>query len=231
MQVSHPVALDDLGVIKKQRRLTVVAEVSDAGFDHDRYLIDPHFVDQSGLECLSGQVAGSQGDVSFSSEGLRLSHINGLDDTVEAGGLDQLTAAEKINFWQRFEAFRSRLPLIDHASIANAEATDLAGEYCFSNLKLPLTRSLQLCPTEAASRVRAAAVGPRPSTEGEAKGPVLPQLLRRNAPGRWALSRCRLWHGLAETQPARPEPRPGCGVLCQSSRATTWNRVAFHECD
>ena len=154
-------------------------QVSDAGFDHDRYLIDPHFVDQSGLECLSGQVAGSQGDVSFSSEGLRLSHINGLDDTVEAGGLDQLTAAEKINFWQRFEAFRSRLPLIDHASIANAEATDLAGEYCFSNLKLPLTRSLQLCPTEAASRVRAAAVGPRPSTEGEAEGPVLPQLLRR----------------------------------------------------
>ena len=34
--------------------------------------------------------------------------------------------------WQRFETFRNRLPLIDHNLIADAEATDLAGTYCFS---------------------------------------------------------------------------------------------------
>jgi hypothetical protein len=59
-----------------------------------------------------------------------------LINTVEAGGLEQLTAAEKISFWQRFETSRNRLPLIDHQLIADADASDLAGEYCFSNLKM-----------------------------------------------------------------------------------------------
>ena len=96
---------------------------------------------------------------------------------LDAGWLEQLNAAEKISFWQKFETFRNQLPLIDHALIADAETTDLAGEYCFSNLKMLMTRRLQLSPAEAAARVRAAAaVGPRVSSEGEAEVPVLPQL-------------------------------------------------------
>jgi hypothetical protein len=96
---------------------------------------------------------------------------------LDAGWLEQLNAAEKISFWQKFETFRNQLPSIDHALIADAETTDLAGEYCFSNLKMLMTRRLQLSPAEAAARVRAAAaVGPRVSTGGEAEGPVLPQL-------------------------------------------------------
>jgi hypothetical protein len=103
--------------------------------------------------------------------------LNGLVDTVETGGLDQLSAAEKISYWQRFEAFRNRLPLIDHSLIADAQATDLAGEYCFSSLTMLLTRRLLLSPTEAASRVRAAAaVGPRTSTDGKRMAPVLANL-------------------------------------------------------
>jgi hypothetical protein len=34
-----------------------------------------------------------------------------LINTVEAGGLEQLTAAEKISFWQRFETSRNRAPV------------------------------------------------------------------------------------------------------------------------
>ena len=37
-------------------------------------------------------------------------------EAVEGGGLEQLDAAEKISWWQRFETFRNRLPLIDHTS-------------------------------------------------------------------------------------------------------------------
>jgi hypothetical protein len=97
--------------------------------------------------------------------------------TVESGGLDQLSAAEKIGFWQRFETFRNRLPLIDHRLIADAEATDLAGQRCFSSLAMLLSRTLQLSPAEAAARVRAAAaVGPHVSTDSDAAGPVLPHL-------------------------------------------------------
>src|SRR5687768_2278978 len=93
---------------------------------------------------------------------------------LDAGQLEQLTAAEKISFWQRFEAFRNQLPLIDHRLIADAGAHDLAGEYCFSNLKMLLTRRLQLSPSEATARVRAAAaLGPRVSTEAELEEPVL----------------------------------------------------------
>ena len=55
--------------------------------------------------------------------------LDKLIDAIESGGLDQLTAAEKISFWQRFETSRNRLPLIDHQLIADAGASDLAGEY------------------------------------------------------------------------------------------------------
>ena len=84
-------------------------------------------------------------------------------EKIEAGGLDQLSAAEKISWWRRFETFRNRLPLIDHSLIADAEATDLAGSHCASSLSRFLVQVLQLSPGEAASGVRAAAaVGPAP---------------------------------------------------------------------
>jgi Domain of unknown function (DUF222) len=103
--------------------------------------------------------------------------LDGLVDAVEGDGLDQLSAAEKIDFWRRFEALRNRLPLIDHTLIADAEASDLAGECCFSNLTMLLTRMLLLSPSEAAARVRAAsAVGPGTPKDGEHAGPVLPSL-------------------------------------------------------
>lgn len=107
-----------------------------------------------------------------------------LLDTMQTGGIDQLSAAEKISWWQRFEVFRNRLPLIDHTLIADAEATDLAGERCFSFLTMLLTRTLLLSPTEAAARVRAAeAVGPRTSTDGEPMEPVLANLAAAQSEG------------------------------------------------
>jgi Domain of unknown function (DUF222) len=98
-------------------------------------------------------------------------------DKVETGGLDQLTADQKVALWQRFETFRNRLPLIDHNLIADAEATDLAETYCSSTVTRFLVQVLQLSPGEAAARVRAAAaVGPRTSMLGENLEPVLPKL-------------------------------------------------------
>lgn len=125
-----------------------------------------------------------------------------LLETVESGGLDHLSAAEKISFWKRFETFRNRLPLIDHALIADAQATDLATEYCFSNLTMLLTRRLQLSqpkpPPEYEQRQRSA----RGSPSKEAMEPVLPRLLP-NALVRSRPSRCRLWPG-----PCRNSPDP-----------------------
>ena len=67
-------------------------------------------------------------------------------EKVEAGGLDQLSAAEKISWWRRFETFRNRLPLIDHTLIADAEATDLPASACSSGLSRFLVQVLQLSP-------------------------------------------------------------------------------------
>ena len=56
-----------------------------------------------------------------------------LLDKLEGDALQHLNTAEKISFWESFEVFGNRLPLIDHQLIADAQATDLAGEYCFSS--------------------------------------------------------------------------------------------------
>ena len=108
----------------------------------------------------------------------KLNHVYGeVLEAVEGGGLEQLDAAEKISWWQRFDTFRNRLPLIDHSLIADAEASDLAKTYCCSTLTQFLMRTFQLSHGEAASRVRAAAaVGPRMSMLGEPLEPLLPQL-------------------------------------------------------
>jgi hypothetical protein len=103
--------------------------------------------------------------------------LAGLISTVETGGLDQLSADEKVAVWQRFEALRNTLPLVDHSLIADAEANQLSEEYCSSSINQFLVRVLQLSPGEAAARVRAAAaVGSRTSMLGLSLHPVLPRL-------------------------------------------------------
>jgi hypothetical protein len=86
--------------------------------------------------------------------------------------------------WHRFETLRNKLPVVDHGLIAAAEASDLPGSHCFSNMTRFLVRILHLSPGEAASRVRAAAaVGPRSSMLGEKLEPQLPQLAQLQREG------------------------------------------------
>jgi hypothetical protein len=94
-----------------------------------------------------------------------------------AGNLDPLSNEQTISWWQRFEAFRNKLPLIDHGLIAHGEASDLPREYCSSTMIQFLVRVLQLSHGEAAARVHAAtALGARTSMLGERLEPLLPQL-------------------------------------------------------
>ena len=51
--------------------------------------------------------------------------ISDLVEAVDAGALDELDAAEKVAFLQRFESLRNRLPLVDHGLIAHAECASL----------------------------------------------------------------------------------------------------------
>jgi Domain of unknown function (DUF222) len=107
-----------------------------------------------------------------------------LITTVETGGLDQLSAEEKVGVWQRFETIRNTLPLVDHSLIADAESHHLPEEYCSSSINQFLIRVLQLSPGQAATRIRAAAaVGPRSTMAGEKLEPVLPKLAQLQRDG------------------------------------------------
>jgi hypothetical protein len=70
VQVRYTVALDDLGAVEQQSGFSVVPERADAGREQGRHQIDPHFVDQPSLECLSGEVAGCWRHVSLTGQGL-----------------------------------------------------------------------------------------------------------------------------------------------------------------
>jgi hypothetical protein len=94
-----------------------------------------------------------------------------------AGNLDPLSNEQTISWWQRFEAFRNKLPLVDHGLIAHGEASDLPRKYCSSTMIQFLVRVLQLSHGEAAAHVHAAAaLGARTSMVGERLEPLLPQL-------------------------------------------------------
>jgi hypothetical protein len=45
VEVGHPVALDDLRVVKQERGSRVVAEESNAGAEHDGHQVDADLVD------------------------------------------------------------------------------------------------------------------------------------------------------------------------------------------
>ena len=151
-----------------------------------------------------------------------------LITTVETGGLDQLSAEEKVAVWQRFETLRNRLPLIDHRLIADAEANHLSEEYCSSSINQFLIRVLQLSPGEAATRIRAAAA--RRTADHDA---------RREAgtcaapTGRVATRRCgergesgRSWNGPCTNSPGptstRKRSRPPSS--CSPTTPSSWRR-------
>ena len=134
--------------------------------------------------------------------------LDNLITAVETGGLDHLTAVDKVAVWQRFETLRNQLPLVDHHLIADAESNDLPGEYCCSTLSQFLVRVLQLSHGEAASRVRAAARPWAPPLHARRETGTGAAAAGRVATRRSPLDReggdCGTGH--AQTVPTRPRP-------------------------
>ena len=105
--------------------------------------------------------------------------------------------------------------------IADAEATDLAGSYCSSSVTRFLVQVLQLSPSEAASRVRAAAaVGPRTSMLGEKLEPVLPRLAALQRDGAVTVEKVQIVER-AMQKLTRPELHPEAVELRSNCSPTT----------
>ena len=130
-----------------------------------------------------------------------------------AGNLDPLSNEQTISWWQRFEAFRNKLPLVDHGLIAHGEAADLPREYCSSTMIQFLVRVLQLSHGEAAARVHAAtALGARTSMLGEALEPLLPQLAALQRDGVVSTEKVQIVEGaMHKLTNSPPHPRPSSG--------------------
>ena len=103
--------------------------------------------------------------------------FDNLVKVVEDRALEPLDPAGTIGFWQEFERLRSRMALVDHQIVRDAQAKDLAREVCRTTLPRALAAALLISVPEANRRVRAAdAVAERVSMLGEGLGPVRPHL-------------------------------------------------------
>jgi hypothetical protein len=134
--------------------------------------------------------------------------------------------------WQRFERIRNKLPLVDHRLIANADAADLAREYCSSTMTQFLVRVLQLSHREAAARVHAAAaVGPRTSMLGEHLDPLLPGLAVLQREGVVSAAKVqiveRAMHKLSAPAWIRKPLRPLSS--CSPNKHPSWRRQSYND--
>ena len=96
---------------------------------------------------------------------------------VEDRALESLDDTGLVGFLQGFERLRNRLPLIDHQTINEGTARNLAQTLCQGTMTRVLTSTLLISPGEAAGRVRAAeTLSERMCMTGEPLEPIRPHL-------------------------------------------------------
>ena len=101
-------------------------------------------------------------------------HLITLLEDGRLGAYDDLALVAVL---QRFERFRNRLSLVDHAGIREAEVRRLPDTWTQPSMVGVLTRALRVSAGEAARRVRAAAaLSDRRSVTGEPMAPLRPAL-------------------------------------------------------
>jgi hypothetical protein len=112
----------------------------------------------------------------------------GLDRVIKVLADPSLSTIDQDRFigvMQDFEQQRNRIPLIDHALIADAEARNLPDALTQPSMIQVLMSVLRLSPGEASRRVRAAAaLGERTSMLGQPLPPLRPHLAAAQQAGR-----------------------------------------------
>lgn len=81
--------------------------------------------------------------------------LDQLTKLVDDGGLEDYSDLGQVGFFQRFEQFRNRLPVIDHRAIRDAQARNLAEQLMQTSMTRVLTNALRISAGEAARRVQA----------------------------------------------------------------------------
>jgi hypothetical protein len=127
--------------------------------------------------------------------------------------LTQLDRDELLELVRGVEVQRRRLPVLDHALIAELDVRGVAGEFAARDTRTLVREVLRLSPREAKARYEAAVdLGPRRSLSGEALPPLLPIVVAAQADGLISAEHARVIGKTIEALPAPVEAEHGAEV-------------------
>ncbi|HEY3713815.1 MAG TPA: DUF222 domain-containing protein [Jatrophihabitantaceae bacterium] len=113
-----------------------------------------------------------------------LAQLSTALDTLAALDLTRLSRDELLELLRDFETHRRRLPVIDHALIAELNQRGTAGEMGARDTHTLLRDVLRVTPSEAKRRVAVAGdLGPGRSLSGQPRPPLLPMVAAAQAEG------------------------------------------------
>src|SRR5882762_83522 len=113
-----------------------------------------------------------------------LGQLSAAVDTLVGLDLTRLDRDDLLELVRGLETQRRRLPVVDHALVAELDQRGVAGELAVRDTKSLLRDVLRLSPRQAKARYTAAVdLGPRRGLTGETLPPLLPAVAGAQADG------------------------------------------------
>jgi hypothetical protein len=136
-----------------------------------------------------------------------LGQLSAAVDTLVGLDLTGLDHDELLRLLRGLETQRRRLPVVDHALVAELDQRGVAGELAARDTKSLLRDALRLSPHQATARYDAAIdLGPRRGLTGETLPPLLPAVAAAQADGAISPEHAKVITGVIEELPPAMEP-------------------------
>ena len=136
-----------------------------------------------------------------------LGQLSAAVDTLTGLELTRLDRDNLLSLLRGLETQRRRLPVVDHALVAELDQRGVAGELAARDTKTLLRDVLRLTPHQAAARYDAAVdLGPRRGLTGEVLPPLLPAVAAAQADGVLSPEHAKVITTVVEELPPVMEP-------------------------
>src|SRR5256885_1249720 len=135
-----------------------------------------------------------------------LGQLSAAIESLTSLDLARLDRDELLTLLRGLETQRRRLPVVDHALVAELDQRGVAGELAARDTKTLLREVLRLSPREAKARYTAAVdLGPRRGLTGELLPPLLPAVAAAQADGTISAEHARVITHVIELLPPAVE--------------------------
>jgi len=142
-----------------------------------------------------------------------LGQVTAAVDVLTELDLTRLDRDELLALLRGLETQRRRLPVVDHALVAELDQRGIAGELAVRDTKTLLRDALRLSPRQAKARYAAAVdLGPRRGLTGEALPPLLPAVAAAQADGAISPEHAKVITRVIEQLPPAVEAEHGPAV-------------------